>query len=62
MENAVTGRPKTKAPENFEKIVYLYRSGAVTADDAVYLSGMSRATFYRREKELKGITDRKGED
>ena len=46
------GRPPIKVPMGFEKTVWDFKSGLITADEAFTELGMSRSTFYRKMKEL----------
>lgn len=47
------GRPETKEPENFEKIIKNWEKGNMTLEEACKESNMSRATFYRKVREFK---------
>ncbi|MBQ9200442.1 MAG: recombinase family protein [Lachnospiraceae bacterium] len=45
------GRPVNQIPENFNEIIKKFDRGQISIDDALKLSAMSRATFYRRKRE-----------
>lgn len=47
------GRPKRKVPKNFVKIVRHWENKNISIDDALRLSGMSEATFYRRLRDYR---------
>lgn len=47
------GRPKTQPCELFPTIVKLWKAGKITAVEAMKQAGMTKATFYRKVKELK---------
>ena len=47
------GRPRIKITEVFKEIVAQWRKGEMTAKEAMRLSNMRPATFYRRIEELK---------
>ena len=47
------GRPKIQPPENFEKIIHALKNKTITAKEAIWLSGLSEATFYRRMRNYK---------
>ena len=47
------GRPETKEPENFKKIIKNWEKGILTLSEACNESNMSRATFYRKVREHK---------
>lgn len=44
------GRPSKDIPDDFDKIVLLYRSGMITSLKAIEMSGLTRGTFYRKLK------------
>lgn len=46
------GRPTKQMPENFEMIYKRYVEREITSDQAADVCNVSRATFYRRIKEL----------
>lgn len=46
------GRPSIKLGEEFRAIVADWRAGKTTATKAIELAGTSKATFYRKVKEL----------
>ena len=41
------GRPKIKLPKNFDNIVRLYKNSKITMKEALSLTKMKRATFYK---------------
>ena len=45
------GRPETKIPPEFKKIIKEWTSGKITAINAAQNCGMSKATFYRKVRE-----------
>ena len=47
------GRPKTQPCELFPTIVKVWKAGKITAVEAMKQAGMTKATFYRKVKELK---------
>ncbi len=47
------GRPEVEVPENFENIVRLLETKQLYCNDAIRISGLSSATFYRRKRALK---------
>ena len=47
------GRARIAITENFIEAYNLWQSGEITAVRAMELSGMSKATFYRKVKEYK---------
>jgi len=47
------GRARIAITENFIEAYNLWQSGEITAVRAIELSGMSKATFYRKVKEYK---------
>lgn len=44
------GRPSINTPNNFIKIISLYRNKTITSEEAINMSGLTRGTFYRRLK------------
>lgn len=46
------GRPAVKPSSGFESIVKEWRAGSITAVEAMKRAGMTKATFYRKVKEL----------
>lgn len=44
------GRPKIEIPENFEKTISEWKSGNITAKEAMTRTGLKRSTFYRLVK------------
>lgn len=47
------GRPTIQPCDNFTSIVNEWRSGAITAVEAMKRAGMTKATFYRKVKEIQ---------
>jgi DNA invertase Pin-like site-specific DNA recombinase len=47
------GRPVKKPPDNFPEVVEDWESGKVKFDEALKLTGLKRATFYNRRRELR---------
>lgn len=47
------GRPRVEPPENFAKIMVAMDHDLLTAKEAIQLSGMAEATFYRRRREYR---------
>ena len=47
------GRPEKIPPENFKAVVKKWESSLLTTDQAAEQCDMSRATFYRRVREMK---------
>lgn len=41
------GRPKTKIPDNFEKIYLQWKNGEITATQAISETGLKRKNFYK---------------
>lgn len=50
------GRPKQDKPSNFNKIVHHWENKNLVLEDALRLSGMTKATFFRRVKEYRADT------
>ena len=48
-----SGRPANPLPPEFERVVRCWRSGEITAQEAMHKLGMKPNTFYRRVKGLK---------
>lgn len=46
------GRPPVKPSSDFESIVKEWRAGRMTAVEAMKRAGMTKATFYRKVKEI----------
>ena len=44
------GRPPKSVPDNFVKIVSLYKKKKITSEEALSMSGLTRGTFYRKLK------------
>jgi DNA invertase Pin-like site-specific DNA recombinase len=51
MKGKKFGRPKIETPKDWDKVVSSWRSGNITAVDAMKKLKMNRGTFYRRIKE-----------
>lgn len=49
------GRPTIKLPSSFEGIVQTWREGKITAVEAMRRTGMTKATFYRKVKEISAV-------
>lgn len=47
------GRPTIDTPDNFSKVVELYKDKKITSNEAVTMSGLTRGTFYRKMKEME---------
>lgn len=47
------GRPEVTAPADFAKIVRKCDKGQLSAQEAIRMCGMSKATFYRRLREFR---------
>ncbi|MCL2199416.1 MAG: recombinase family protein [Defluviitaleaceae bacterium] len=47
------GRPVKKPPDNFPEVVKDWESGKIKFDEALKLTGLKRATFYNRRRELR---------
>lgn len=41
------GRPKAVKPDNWDDVIYQWKSGAITAKKAMELTGLKRSTFYQ---------------
>ena len=41
------GRPKAEKPHNWEEVISQWRDGAITAVEAMRLTGVKRSTFYK---------------
>jgi len=52
------GRPKMKIPEGWDNIYMLWKSGEITAVEAMKRSGLKKSTFYKLEK----LTDENSEE
>lgn len=52
-ESVMVGRPKTFITFEFEKAYNLWKSGDITAVEAMKKSNMTKATFYRKVKEYE---------
>lgn len=47
------GRPLKKAPADFDSIVKAWENKGITMEEVMNLTGMSKATFYRRRREMR---------
>lgn len=47
------GRPTIDTPNNFSKVVKLYKDKKITSNEAITMSGLTRGTFYRKMKEME---------
>ena len=47
------GRPLKKPPENFAAVVKDWERGRIDFDEVLKLTGLKRATFYNRRRELR---------
>lgn len=56
LKGVVFGRPKIECPENFDEIIYMWKSGKITTEIAAKQCGMSTRTFYRKIKNAKKCT------
>lgn len=41
------GRPRAEKPENWDEVILLWRSGRITAVEAMRRTGVKRSTFYK---------------
>lgn len=48
------GRPPKEIPENFGSLVEEWESGGIFLDEVLRRCGLTKTTFYRRRRELKG--------
>jgi len=48
------GRPKLPVTEDFKKAYARWKSGEISAVQAIKVTGYSKSTFYKRVKELEG--------
>ena len=46
------GRPEVKVPQNFEKLVNKWRNNKITCEEILKICEISKATFYRRVREM----------
>lgn len=46
------GRPKCKLPDNFEEVAYQYKNYEITIEQALKITNMSYATFYKYIKKI----------
>lgn len=49
------GRPRIDKPKNWDKIINLWKSGTITAVEAMNRLNINRGTFYRRIKETENL-------
>lgn len=47
------GRPEISLPEDFEEIMYLWKSGDLLSKDAIAISGLKYSTFYKKAREYQ---------
>lgn len=52
------GRPQTTMPNNWNEIVAAWKSGQITAVEAMRRSGMKRTTFYKKVQGYSKIEDK----
>lgn len=50
------GRPKVKEPQNWDKVIKIWKRGEISATEAMKRLNMSKVTFYRRVK-MKSMAD-----
>jgi len=48
------GRPQREVPENFKVIVREWEAQRISLEEAVRLAGVSKSTFFRRLREIRG--------
>lgn len=46
------GRPRKRKPANFDKVYQSWKDGEITGSEAILQTGLSRATFYRKAREV----------
>lgn len=49
----VLGRPVIESPKDWDKIITLWKRGEITATESMKRLNLTKATFYRRVKQLK---------
>ena len=49
----VLGRPSIEIPKDWDKIITLWKRGEITATESMKKLNLTKATFYRRVKQLK---------
>ncbi len=49
----VLGRPIIESPKDWDKIITLWKRGEITATESMKRLNLTKATFYRRVKQLK---------
>ena len=49
----VLGRPIIEAPKDWDKVISLWKRGEITATESMKRLNLTKATFYRRVKQLK---------
>ena len=49
----VLGRPIIESPKDWDKIITLWKRGEITAGESMKRLNLTKATFYRRVKQLK---------
>ena len=50
-KGVVFGRPPLEVPDNFQQIIASWENHKISFEEVLRLTGMSRATFYRRRGE-----------
>lgn len=53
MRGVQFGRPKLKLPDDFNEIVYLWKTGELSSREAIEISGLKYSTFYKKAKECE---------
>ncbi len=53
MKGKKFGRPKIAKPQDWDRVITLWKEDKITATEAMRLLGLNRGTFYRRAKEIK---------
>lgn len=52
------GRPKIPVPKDFDRIVKQWEKKIIPIEEAVEQCNMSAATFYRKRRELRGLSEK----
>lgn len=55
------GRPKTQMPDNWENVIAQWKSGEITAVEAMLQTGLKRSTFYKLNKQFQVIQKMDGD-
>lgn len=42
------GRPRNKKPDNWEEVIALWKSGKITARQAMRMTGIKKSSFYKK--------------